>query len=531
MKKTVSIILTLALIFSSFAVMNAFAVSFSDLEGHWGKSYIDVLVNDGTINGYDDGTFRPDGTVTRAEFVKMIGKGSEKTDVVYTDVPADHWGYDYIMYSGFDVSGTQFMPDKAITRGEVLNLIWKRNGSKTGISAPSVITSQSDNKDAVAWGYTYGIMTGDDGLNLRLGDTLTRAEGAALIVRAREINENSPAKDFADIVSPDVLKAVFNSQTLFDREYNPDSAFTNGEMARAVLRFGSRQYNLTFKNVSAVNELDCEYGKEFYVTRGETLGGTPNTAEFVGKNANVGDTLSEMCYNLIKLVTKSAKFDTSASYPDVTSADSTQKKYLDYAASNGICLFADGKIHPDKEITMKEFAAVLLQLDAVIGTQVSYASDGRGTNENLNTDVAKYPENYGDYTAIIKSIPNYVYSNKISSAKASESYSFASAMKQMFVNPLSEMEKTLEKGGIKANITYYPTLVTNPESYFVYRVKVSVSEADNASLAAALGDKYKCADIAVNSGNTVWVDLKFKLPMGDLLLFYTDAEIVNTFIG
>ncbi|UKI35327.1 MAG: hypothetical protein L6V93_14190 [Clostridiales bacterium] len=103
-------------------------------------------------------------------------------------------------------SGTQFMPDKAITRGEVLNLIWKRNGSKTGISAPSVITSQSDNKDAAAWGYTYGIMTGDDGLNLRLGDTLTRAEGAALSVRAREINENSPAKDFADIVSPDVFK-------------------------------------------------------------------------------------------------------------------------------------------------------------------------------------------------------------------------------------------------------------------------------------------------------------------------------------
>ena len=104
-------------------------------------------------------------------------------------------------------------------------------------------------------------------------------------------------------------------------------------------------------------------------------------------------------------------------------------------------------------------------------------------------------------------------------------------MKQMFVNPLSEMEKTLEKGGIKANITYYPTLVTNPESYFIYRVKVSVSEADNASLASVLGDKYKCTDVTVNSGNTVWVDLKFKLPMGDLLLFYTDAEIVNAFIG
>ena len=52
--------------------MNAFAVSFSDLDGHWGKSYIDVLVNDGTINGYDDGTFRPDKEITRTETVKLV---------------------------------------------------------------------------------------------------------------------------------------------------------------------------------------------------------------------------------------------------------------------------------------------------------------------------------------------------------------------------------------------------------------------------------------------------------------------------
>lgn len=529
MKKIISLILTIALIISTIGIMGVCAISFSDLDGHWGKTYIDALINDGTINGYDDGTFRPDGTVTRAEFVKMIGKGSEKTDVVYTDVDESHWGYDYIMYSGLDVSGTQFLPDKAITRGEVLNLIWKRNGSKKGIAAPSIITNQSDNKDAVAWGYTYGIMTGDDGLHLRLDDTLTRAEGAALIVRSRAINENSPAKDFVNTVSDDILKTVFNSQILFDKEYNPNATFTNGEMARAALRFGSRQYNLTFKNVSAVNELDCEYGKEFYVVRNETLASVPNTVDFVNKNANVGDTLSEMCFNLIKLVAKSAKFETNSSYPDMPTTNDIQKKYLDYAAANGINLYADGNLHPDKEITMKEFACILLQLDSLIGTQISYSSDGSGTNENLNTEVAKYPANYEDYTAIINSIPTYVYANKISSAAASESYSFASAMNKMFINPLAEMERTLAGKGIKARLTYYPTLVTNPESYFVYRIKAEITEADGASLAAAIGDKYKCADITVSKGDTVWIDLKIKLPMGDLLLFYSDAEIVNAF--
>lgn len=527
MKKIISLTLALAVVVSSALTFSVFA--FSDLDGHWGKAYIDILVNDGTVNGYEDGTFRPEGTVTRAEFVKMIGKGNEKSNVVYTDVPESHWGYDYIMYSGLDVSGTQFLPDKAITRGEVLNLIWKRCGSKKGVCAPSVITNQSDNKDAAAWGYTYGIMTGDDGLDLRLDDTLTRAEGAALIVRSREISDNSEMKNFVDTVSGDILKAVFGSQMLFDREYDENANISNGEMARAALRFGSRQYNLTFKNVSAVNELDCDYGKEFYVARSETLSSVPNTKEFVEKNAVISDTLSQMCYNLIKLVTKSAKFETNASYSDVLPTNDVQKRYLDYAAANGIYLYADGKLHADKEITMKEFACILLQLDSLIGTQVSYASDGSGTNENLNTKIATYPENYGDYTAIIKGIPNYVYANSISSAKASDSYAFAIAMKQMFVNPLPDMEKALESGGIKARLTYYPTLVTNPDSYFVYRIKADVSEADNKSLSAALGEKYKCADVNVSGGDTVWIDLKIKLPMGDLLLFYSDAEIVNAF--
>lgn len=527
MKKPISLFLIFTMIFSLLITMPVSAKEFSDINGHWGLDYINILINDGTINGYEDGTFRPDNTVSRAEFVKMIGKGAEKSNIEYVDVPTTFWGYDYIMYSGLEVEGNSFLPNKPITRGEVLNLVWKRCGSVTGVTAPSVITKQGSNKDAAAWGYTYGIMTGNDGLNLRLDDTLTRAEGAALIVRSRQVNESTPKKDFVNTISEDILKTVFNSQILFDKEYAPDATFTNGEMAKASLRFGTRQYNLTYKNISAINELECDYGKDFYVARNETLSGVPNTIEFINAPAKTRDTLSQMCYNLTKLITSTASFKSDNSYADVSFTSDTQKKYLDYAATNGIYLYADNTIKPDKEITMKEFACILLQLDSLIGTQVSYKSNGAGENENLNLDIAQYPSNHENYTAIIKSIPTYIYQNTISDAPAKDMYTFATVMKAMFLNPLKEMEKDFSNKGAKVTFTYYPTLVTNPETHFVYRVKMNVDEAKNISLSTLCSNKLVCEDVIINTGDVLYMDLKIKLPLGDLILYYKDAQIVK----
>ena len=49
------------------------AKSFNDVpDNHWANTYIDKLSNLGIINGYEDGTFRPNGNVTQAEFLKLI---------------------------------------------------------------------------------------------------------------------------------------------------------------------------------------------------------------------------------------------------------------------------------------------------------------------------------------------------------------------------------------------------------------------------------------------------------------------------
>ena len=49
-------------------------VDFSDVADHWAVSFIRTAANNGWINGYDDGTFRPDSSVTRAEAVTMLNR-------------------------------------------------------------------------------------------------------------------------------------------------------------------------------------------------------------------------------------------------------------------------------------------------------------------------------------------------------------------------------------------------------------------------------------------------------------------------
>ena len=79
------------------------AADFRDLPGsHWAYSNIIELSSEGVINGYSDGTFRPEAHVTRAEFVKLIGTTNETKTGDFADLPKSHWAYSYVMNSGVD---------------------------------------------------------------------------------------------------------------------------------------------------------------------------------------------------------------------------------------------------------------------------------------------------------------------------------------------------------------------------------------------------------------------------------------------
>ena len=64
----------LATIIARFAKLDVNTKTFSDITGHWAQKNIELAVGNGWINGYDDGTFRPNNNITRAETFAMINR-------------------------------------------------------------------------------------------------------------------------------------------------------------------------------------------------------------------------------------------------------------------------------------------------------------------------------------------------------------------------------------------------------------------------------------------------------------------------
>lgn len=108
---------------------------FKDLNwDYWAFKEIKFLADEGMVSGYPDGTFRPENSITRAEFAKLVllysqPKGEKLPDVqTFPDVPKTHWAFPYIeacvrlgILSGYP-DGT-FKPEKSITKAEIVKLI------------------------------------------------------------------------------------------------------------------------------------------------------------------------------------------------------------------------------------------------------------------------------------------------------------------------------------------------------------------------------------------------------------------------
>jgi uncharacterized repeat protein (TIGR02543 family) len=69
----------LATICARFDTSTAGGSSFTDIEGHWAQAYIEKAAALGWIQGYPDGTFRPDSNITRAETMTLINRVLDRT--------------------------------------------------------------------------------------------------------------------------------------------------------------------------------------------------------------------------------------------------------------------------------------------------------------------------------------------------------------------------------------------------------------------------------------------------------------------
>ena len=98
MKKLLALMLSMAMVFT----IGTSVMAYSDIEeGTCVSEAVTVLSNLDILNGYEDGTFKPEATITRAEMAKIVcetlgyyGMGSDKTP--FDDVEPKHWAAGYI---------------------------------------------------------------------------------------------------------------------------------------------------------------------------------------------------------------------------------------------------------------------------------------------------------------------------------------------------------------------------------------------------------------------------------------------------
>ena len=92
-------------IIALFAKLDKTTDRFSDIAGHWAEAYIKLAAGNGWIEGYPDGSFRPNQSITRAETVTMINRVlervpseedhllSERVMLTFPDCKSGDWFY------------------------------------------------------------------------------------------------------------------------------------------------------------------------------------------------------------------------------------------------------------------------------------------------------------------------------------------------------------------------------------------------------------------------------------------------------
>lgn len=201
MKRTISFML-IVIILSSFSV--GFAQSptfkFSDIKStDWYINTVSKLVGLGGIDGYPDGTFKPNGSITRAEFTKILVSSLGFNNPTKT---GNHWASGYI---------TKAEEIKLIEKGELKNIdsaISRNEMAKMCANAldylkESHVDNREDYKyqikdfdkipkeyqDYVLKAYTKGIISGYPDGNFKGNQGLTRAEASTVVIRVLDADE------------------------------------------------------------------------------------------------------------------------------------------------------------------------------------------------------------------------------------------------------------------------------------------------------------------------------------------------------
>lgn len=184
--------------FSTY-VLAEYNKTFDDIQGHWGKPYIESMASKHVIGGRTERQFVPDDKITRAEFTKMIvlalGEDPVSYKGTFEDVAKDAWYADYVQ-AAYDshiiegkVTGKIFAPDELLSRQDMMTMIGRAISlTESPDTAYMVLNGYKDGNSVSNYAKGYvaalvgrGIVSGYEDDSLRPKANSTRAEVAKVI--------------------------------------------------------------------------------------------------------------------------------------------------------------------------------------------------------------------------------------------------------------------------------------------------------------------------------------------------------------
>lgn len=270
LKKVTALVIVLAMALSSVAF-----ASFSDVsEDASYNEAVQVMSSLGLLVGYEDGTFGPDKTITRAEFAAVIvralgmedaAKGAS-VNTIFTDVPADHWASGYVQIANqqgiiLGYGDGNFGPDDEVLYEQAVKMIECALGY--GVKFKNVADAYPTSYLAQA--NADGITVGASG---KIGDKASRAVVARLVYNSLDVpmmvQTTIGGNNGDEYQVDDSTSLLYSKLKIAKVEGTVDKLFFNKEQADQV------SFKIT-KEDSKWDDSDIGYGSAATLTYGENV--------------------------------------------------------------------------------------------------------------------------------------------------------------------------------------------------------------------------------------------------------------------
>ncbi|HZK42915.1 MAG TPA: S-layer homology domain-containing protein, partial [Syntrophomonadaceae bacterium] len=212
-----------------FNLPQAEANAITDIEDHWAKSEIVTLVEKGVVTGYSDGSFKPDNTITRAEFMTLCNRAfsyDTKAEVTYTDVKSSDWFYEEVAkakaagyISGYE-DGTM-KPNNQISRQEAATIVANIKNLDIAVDE-ATLGKFTDAATIPTWSRAYvssvvtaGFIAGYPDKTFKATNSITRAEAVIVLSKAMVyVTPVIPEVDYSSIDKAGTYGPATGTQTI-----------------------------------------------------------------------------------------------------------------------------------------------------------------------------------------------------------------------------------------------------------------------------------------------------------------------------